>query len=148
MLPQQIQAMPTVRAGDEEYKVSFTFNELQVIKAGADALRLLTTTRTRSWDMWMAVGSAIVLLRSKAIEASKKRLGYKSTFGDLLAMFRLKLDGGIRKRLLDLMEHRRDVEAWRDSLPPDRALALTHPNSVWRAWQASRSSITIQAGQP
>jgi hypothetical protein len=140
--------MPTVRAGDEEYRVSFTFDELQVIMAGASALRLLTTTRTRSWDLWMAVGSAVVLLRSKAIEASKKRLGYKSTFGDLLAMFRLKLDGGIRKRLLDLMEHRRDVEAWRDSLPPDRALALTHPNSVWRAWQASRSSITIQAGQP
>jgi hypothetical protein len=135
-----------IRVGYGEYPVSFTADEMHVVKAGTEALRLLTTTRTKSWELWTVVGAAIVLLRRKAIEVvAISSESYPRIFGEMLTMFKLKMDGGVRTRLLDLIDHRRDVEAWRDSLPPHRVNALTHPNSIWRAWKASRGP-TIQVG--
>jgi hypothetical protein len=128
-----------------EYKVSFSYDELHVIKAGVEALRLLQRTRTRSWQMWMVVGAALELLRTKAVEVTATTsVSYNSVFGELLSMFRLKLDSGVRKRLFDLLAHRSEIETWRSSLPPDRAYKLTHPNSVWRAWQAWKASTDVK----
>jgi len=132
----------TLRTDFGEYAISFTADERDVIKAGSEALKLLQQTRTRSWELWMAVGTALLLLRDKVLKAtgSPRPIGktYNSGLSELLSRFDLVMDGGTRTRLFDLLEHRLEVEKWRDILTPDQARTFTHPNSVWRAWKASQ----------
>jgi hypothetical protein len=41
----------------------------------------------------------------------------------------------VRSKLIVLMEHRAEVEAWRDTLDLTLKLSLNHPNSMLRAWK-------------
>jgi hypothetical protein len=129
----------TLRTDFGEYAFHFSADERAKIKAGSDALRLLQDTRTRSWHFWMAVGDALLLLRDKVMEVTQAPapIGktYNAVFSELLSRFGLVMEGATRTRLLDLMEHRWEVESWRENFP-DQSNKLSHPNSVWRAWKA------------
>jgi hypothetical protein len=141
----------TLRTDFGDYAISFTADERNVIKAGSEALNLLQQTRTRSWELWVVVGTALLLLRDKVQRAtgSPRPIGktYNSVLSELLSRFDLVMDGATRTRLFDLLEHRLEVEWWRNALTPDRARTFTHPNSVWRAWKASQQQRSEEPTQ-
>jgi hypothetical protein len=129
-----------------EYRVVLTADERDAIKAGSEALRVLQNTRTRSWDMWVAVGSALLLLRDKVLKTTHapRPIGktYNAAFSELISRFHLVIDGSTRKRLFELLENRLSVEEWR-AKHPEQARKHTHPDSLWKAWQAWKSgSVT------
>jgi hypothetical protein len=127
-----------------EYEVRFTADERDAVKAGGEALRVLQTTRTRSWGLWLVVGDALLLLRDKVKKATgaPRPVGkiYNQTFSDLMSRFGLVMDGGTRTRLFELLENRQEVEEWR-AKDPQQARKLTHPISVWRAWKKRQSEL-------
>lgn len=133
-----------------EYRLLFSADERDAVKAGYEALRLLQDTRTKSWELWTAVGAALVILRDKVLEVTHapRPMGkaYNLVFSELLTRFNLIIDGGTRTRLFELLENRLAVEQWR-AKHPDQARKLTHPNSVWREWKRAQQSDQSESTQ-
>lgn len=102
-----------------------------------------------SWDDWLAVGEAIqygrhlAMLEAHTNEPSGPR--YQAVFGEWLQTTGFhQIDKAARSRLFDCLEHRAEIEAWRQKLPLNKRLQLNHPDSIWRNWQNS----TVAAMQP
>jgi hypothetical protein len=100
-----------------------------------------------SWDDWLAVGEAIqygrhlAMLEAHSNEPSGPR--YQAVFGEWLQTTGFhQIDKAARSRLFDCLEHRAEIEAWRQKLPLNKRLQLNHPDSIWRNWQ--KSSIAGQ----
>jgi hypothetical protein len=49
------------------------------------------------------------------------------------------LDKGDRSRLLNMMDHRKEIDDWLQTLPESERLRLNHPSSVWRRWKGATS---------
>ena len=47
------------------------------------------------------------------------------------------IDKGTRSRLLDCLEHRTEIEAWRSVLTGSERFRFNHPNTLWRKWRAA-----------
>jgi len=63
---------------------------------------------------------------------------YQDIYGEWLKATGFdQIDKGDRSRLLDCLEHREEIENWRQKLPLNKRLAINHPNSIWRAWRQS-----------
>jgi hypothetical protein len=95
-----------------------------------------------SWDDWLAVGEAIqygrhlAMLEAHTNEPSGPR--YQAVFGEWLQTTGFhQIDKAARSRLFDCLEHRAEIEAWRQKLPLNKRLQLNHPDSIWRNWQNS-----------
>jgi hypothetical protein len=121
-------------------------NPDDIVRRGQEAWSRLQAGR--SWEDWLAVGEAIQVGRRRAmIEANTNQprgSRYDSMFGDWLQETSFdSLDKSDRKRLLDCLEHRAEIEAWRQTLPANKRLQLNHPTSVWRNWQ--RATVTGRA---
>jgi hypothetical protein len=111
-------------------------NPDEVIRMGQEAWSRLG----RSWQDWLAVGEAIRIGRHRAMLAANTNrpsgARYESIFGDWLRETGFAaLDKGVRKRLLDCLEHCHTIEAWRQTLPENKRQLLNHPNTIWRHWQ-------------
>jgi hypothetical protein len=113
-------------------------NPDEIVRRGQEAWTRLQAGR--SWEDWLAVGEAIQVGRHRAmVEADTNQprgSRFNSIFGEWLQETGFStLDKGDRKRLLDCLEHRAAIEAWRETLPANKRLQLNHPASVWRNWQ-------------
>jgi hypothetical protein len=109
-----------------------------VVRLGQEAWGRLQADRT--WEDWLAIGKAIQIGRHHAMVAAKQNRPagsrYENLFGDWLRENGFDtLDKAARKRLLDCLEHRAEIEAWRQTLPTNKRMQLNHPSSVWRNWQ-------------
>src|SRR5262249_7064386 len=87
-----------------------------------------------------AVGEAIHYGRHLAmVEAGTNQPQgprYQAIFAEwLIAEGFEKIDKAARSRLFDCLEHRVEIETWRETLPLSDRLQLNHPNAVWRRWQ-------------
>jgi hypothetical protein len=90
-----------------------------------------------SWDHWMRIGEALLILRNAVMQITgkpKSRL-----FTACLREFGLDLDPAVIARLSVIMETRAAIEAWRSSLQPAERAGLNHPQVVLESWQASRT---------
>jgi hypothetical protein len=111
------------------------------IERGKEALDRLR--RDSTWEDWLAVGVAIDIGRQHALQVSGKNTpggkGYNTAFSKWLKENGFgSLDGGDRKRLMDCMDHRGEIEEWRKILTVTQRMKLNHPSTVWRQWQASQ----------
>lgn len=113
-------------------------NSDEIIRRGQEAWSRLQAGR--SWKDWLAVEEAVQVGRHCAmVEANTNRprgSRYEAIFGEWLQRTGFDtLDKGDRRRLLDCLEHRAEIEAWRQTLSTNKRLLLNHPSSVWRNWQ-------------
>jgi hypothetical protein len=118
-------------------------NPDEIVRRGQEAWTRLQAGR--SWEDWLAVGEAIQVGRHRAmVEADTNQprgSRFNSIFGEWLQETGFStLDKGDRKRLLDCLEHRAAIEAWRETLPANKRLQLNHPASVWRNWQKTTAA--------
>lgn len=99
-------------------------DEHKIVEAGREALRSLGR---RTFDHWMVIGRGIKVLRAKA-----DRLGGTKTFRRLLAQHGYdSLDNSVISKLLKIMDHRRDLEAWRATLSERQQGEWSAPSTLF-----------------
>jgi hypothetical protein len=100
----------------------------------------------QSWHDWVAVGHALLIGRTQAMASAVTNRPDGKRYASALNRWlneHPKLDkllGGnphkaLRSRLLDLIDHISDVEAWRLTVPTNHRLKLNYPITVWKHWQ-------------
>ena len=108
--------------------------ELETIEAGRAALSSLHKT----FDLWIAIGRAVVTLREKA-----DRLQGRQTFKRLMAQQGFRMDGtphekvldkGVVSKLEEIMkpENLTRVQAWYEQLPPKHKREWAAPTTVFK----------------
>jgi hypothetical protein len=123
-----------------------------IILRGQEAWARLRQELT--WEDWLVVGEALrlgrhlAMLEARTNEPSGKR--YQAIYGDWLRQNGFdEIDKSDRSRLLDCLEHRAEIDAWRQTLPLNQRVRLNHPNSIWRNWQKSTiAGKTTVASRP
>jgi hypothetical protein len=95
-----------------------------------------------TWNDWTTIGEALDIGRSAAMDEAHtdrpKGSRYNRAFSEWLERYRFAdMDQNTRKRLLDVREHRAEIETWRATLSQSQRLRLNHPVAIWRRWQAS-----------
>src|SRR5262245_14490065 len=135
------QAAPTVDQ-HELHDAGHTDDDQIVLDAQKAAERLITGP---AWNDWVTLGRAAQVGRTEAMrEAHVNRpegRGYAVALHSWLSRTGLDKvlgDSSTRSRLLDLIDHITDVEAWRQTLPGNKRLELNHPRVVWQHWQRSK----------
>jgi hypothetical protein len=124
-------------------------NPDDIIRIGQEAWSRLG----RSWEDWPAVGEALAVGRHRAmVEANTNQprgSRYESIFGDWLRATGFDtVDKSDRKRLLDCIEHRDAIEAWRQTLAANKRRLLNHPATIWRHWQKATVAGKATAEKP
>lgn len=123
-------------------------SKTEIIGAGQAAWQRLRDRERRSFDDWILVGSALLLLRATAMRqaATNTPFGakYNKIFGSLLRERGFDdIDNQQRYRAIQVVEHRQEIEQWRASLPEKKSARMNHPNPCWHGWKRSQA-----AGEP
>jgi hypothetical protein len=110
----------------------------QVMETARSAL---TRLQNNVFEDWIAVGEALMLLRTDAMaqaETNKpKGKTYNAAFGALLQEEGLDgIDQGARWRVFKVMENLPAIQEWRSGLKPERLAMLNHPQAVLTTWEA------------
>jgi hypothetical protein len=111
------------------------------IRRGQEAWQRHIHKGDATWDDWMAIGDALLIGHQDAIAAAKTNqpIGsrYNSKFGHWLARHHFDNIGkGDRSHLIEVIENRPAIEAWRETLTQTVRLHLSHPSNVLRNWKA------------
>jgi hypothetical protein len=111
------------------------------VRRGQEAWQRHIQKGDATWDDWMAIGDALLIGRQDAMAAAKTKqpIGshYNSKFGRWLARHHFdNIDKGDRRRLIEVIENRPAIEAWRETLTQTVRLRLSHPSSVLQKWKA------------
>ena len=125
-------------------------NPDEIIRSGQEAWTRLKTERCR--EDWFAVAEAIQEGRRVAMIGAKTNQPrgslYDSVFGDWLKEKGFDaIDKGDRKRLLDCLAHRSEIETWLATLPAKKRLRVNHPNTIWRGWKKTTVKATKNSTQ-
>ena len=120
------------------------------IEAGREAWARIRENGRKSWQDWLTVAVAVQLGR----DASMLAAGCKTPFGshyvkamaEWLAKAQLHGVGvQVRSRLMQILEHRAEIEAWRDALPEDKRAKMNHPDSCYFGWIRSMTGKPARA---
>jgi hypothetical protein len=99
-------------------------DEIVDVEAGLTAMRSLHKT----FDLWVAVGRAVVTLRGKA-----DRMGGRQTFRRLLDQQGFgDLDKATATRLLQILDRLAEVIPWHESLPAKQRREWASPSTVFK----------------
>jgi hypothetical protein len=109
-----------------------------------------------TWNDWLIVGAALANIQVEAMAAAhtNQAIGkrYCTEIGALLRESGLDgIDKATRSRLLQVMRHRAEVEAWLADPPTAKRLKLNHPQTVFNAWKrdtAPESNKKPKANRP
>ena len=117
-----------------------THPEEAVLHRGLEAWNRLRTNST--WEDWKAVGKAHVIGQAKAMSDAHinnpKGRSYNAAFSAWARKFGFEgLDKGVRSRLLEVMKHLAEIDAWLTKLALTEQQKINHPNTVWRRWKAA-----------
>jgi hypothetical protein len=95
------------------------------------------------WRDWMFVGDGIAVGQAKAMrEANTNRpygKAFTRAFGDWLSArsWAKRYDKGTRNTLLWCVDHRSEIEAWRETLAQSERDKMNHPTTVKRKFEAT-----------
>jgi hypothetical protein len=107
--------------------------ELEAVTHGQDAWQRLKKDQT--FEDWLLVGQALEIGRGWARRRANapSGRGFNERFSEWLSTNGFAdIDKGTRSRLADIMEHRSEIEAWRQKLPLNERLRKNHPKSYWK----------------
>jgi hypothetical protein len=111
------------------------------IRRGQEAWQRHIQKGDATWNDWMAIGDALLIGRQDAMAAAETNqpIGsrYNSKFGSWLARHHFdNIDKGDRSHLIEVIDNRPAIEAWRATLTLTVRLRLSHPSSVLRKWKS------------
>jgi hypothetical protein len=123
----------------ERKEAAQKFAEARLIKAGATAWTNIA--RAESFNNWLAIGKALLLIRKVALAQSgaNRAMGriYSKSFNAIAKQHFIGMKASTRSVSIELAEHADQITSWRDSLPERQKRRLVHPLSVTRRWKAS-----------
>jgi hypothetical protein len=110
----------------------------EVVRLGQEAM----LRKRRSWDDWLLIAEALQAGRTEVMRAlhtneAHGRRYEKATAEWLIAHEFKEIDKGTRKRLLDCLKHKAEIEKWRAQLTDSERWKFNHPDAVLRKWKAS-----------
>jgi hypothetical protein len=119
----------------------------QTIQIGQAAWQRLTGVQT--WQDWLLVGDALITGRAEAMSTAHTNRPegklYNKEYGIWLEAHDFAaIDKGTRSRLLECIEHRAEIEAWRATLTTTQRLAFNHPVTILRRWR-SKTAVPDQS---
>jgi hypothetical protein len=96
--------------------------------------------KSKDWGHWVIVGEALLAGRNMAMRAAgtnrPEGRGYNEQFSAYIDHYKLaEIPKDVRAHLLQLMEHRVEIEEYRQSLPLGERLRLNHPSVMIRNWR-------------
>ncbi len=115
-----------------------------LLQSAEDALEQIEDYSRKSWEDWMIVGEAemalvIKVMRDSGANQPNGRV-WAQAFGRALNACphaRLKkLKPPFRSRLRSVMQHRKEIEEWLQSLPENERALLNNPEHVWKRWHS------------
>jgi hypothetical protein len=111
------------------------------VRRGQEAWQRHIQKGDATWNDWMAIGDALLIGRQDAMAAAETNqpIGsrYNSKFSNWLVRHHFdNIDKGDRSHLLEVIDNRPAIEAWRATLTLTVRLRLNHPSSVLRKWKA------------
>jgi hypothetical protein len=110
------------------------------IAEGREAWGRLRERDRATWSDWLAVGEALILGRTSAMQTAKTNKPLGSKYNRLVGAW-LRANGfdGItnqeRYRAILCAEHKTEIEAWRATLDEAKRRKLSHPGAVWSHWR-------------
>ena len=112
----------------------------RIVRQATEAWERLKTDK--SWTDWVAVGEGMMIGRQQAMHEAgtnqPKGKGFNMAFGKWLKDHELDdMDESDRAKLFKIMEHRGEVEQWRETLTLTQRMSLNHPSSVYRKWKGA-----------
>ena len=100
------------------------------------------------WLDWMDIAEGLETGQVEAIRSSGSNgpygRGYTKAFGKWLSTrpWAKNIDKGTRSNLLWIVEHRNDVERWREERDPNERAKMAHPTTVRRKYESYHQSIS------
>jgi hypothetical protein len=138
--------------GDSDHSLQSNPDAMQ-IEAGRIAWQNIRSAGRKSYENWVAVGKALVILRSAALKTANTNRPFGTAFRNEAA--RLLREAGLdeinhhdRFKCHRMMENLQPIQRWRDSLSESAVRRLRHPGTVWVHWQKSlapQSPVTAKA---
>jgi hypothetical protein len=112
--------------------------EGEIVRLGQEAI----ARKRRAWEDWLAIAEALQVGRTDVMRTLHTNdphgRRYEKAMSDWLVSHSFKkIDKGTRKRLLDCLAHRIDIDKWRARLTDAERFAFNHPDTVLRKWKAS-----------
>jgi hypothetical protein len=110
----------------------------QIIRRGQEALARLR----RTWSDWIEVAEALAVGRTEVMRElhtnSPTGRRYEKAMAEWLAAHSFKtIDKGTRHRLLECLQHKTEIEAWRSRLTENERDRFNHPDTVLRKWKTT-----------
>jgi hypothetical protein len=109
--------------------------------------------RVESWDQWRTIGFAIEAGRKdimKSLNINDPHSNAKKLKDEIGIWLKAtgfnEIDKTVRSRLRSCIEHLTQIEEWRKTLDANERVALNHPNSIWRKYEATLKDAN--AGKP
>jgi hypothetical protein len=129
---------PTAGNGLAQDNPSRPAEHQEMVRRGQQAM----ARQRRGWDDWLAIGEALAVGRAEVMRkvGTNEPIGrrYEKAMAEWLVANSFKeIDKGTRSRLLDCLEHRTEIEAWRSVLTGSERFRFNHPNTLWRKWRAA-----------
>jgi hypothetical protein len=109
----------------------------EVVRRGQEAME----RKRRDFDDWMLIAEALQVGRTEVMgsvhtnQSNGKR--YERAMAEWLVRHSFHVvDKATRKRLLECLQNRKEIEAWRASLTEPERFRFNHPDTVLRRWKA------------
>jgi hypothetical protein len=120
----------------------------EIVRLGQEAM----ARKRRAWNDWLAIAEALQIGRAEVmheLQTNQPRgCRYEKAMGRWLIAHSFKgIDKGTRKRLLDCLKHKTEIEAWRARLTDAERFAFNHPDTVLRKWKAAAAVPDLNAPQ-
>jgi hypothetical protein len=118
--------------------------------SGREALRLIK--QNNLFPYWLIVGEELQIGQAQAMRLAQTNAPRGHRFCAEMSAFLKEygleeIDSGLRSRLLEVMKHRVEIEAWHRDLPIKKRVRLNHPQTVLAAWKRETQK-TEKAEEP
>lgn len=122
-------------------------------RAGTAAWTRIKKATTRLWSDWMTVGEALTEGRTFCMQKTgtnrPEGKAYNQLFSEYLVHYKLEdIDKSARAKLLKVMEHRSEIEAFRAIMTQAERMEINHPTVMLRKWQAATMVRKPKATEP
>jgi hypothetical protein len=109
-----------------------------IVRRGQETLQRLC----RSYEDWIDIAEALQVGRAEVMAAVHTNQAVGRRYEKAMAEWFLAhsfhvIDKGARKRLLDCLQHRAEIEKWRATLTDGERFRFNHPDTVLRKWKAA-----------